>query len=87
MDVNSESHHDEPERQPRSAHTVAERLARACRALGLSATVLSPTRIKASVPHAHHHLAEVIKIMPDEDENLFALLELGRTHLPRQQDR
>ncbi len=55
---------------------------KACQAQGLSAAILSPTRIKVSLPKAHHHLAEVIKIMPDEDENLVPLLELGRTHLP-----
>jgi hypothetical protein len=51
-------------------HTIAERLAKACRAQGLSTAVLSPTRVKVSLPKSHHDLAEVIKIMPDETEYL-----------------
>ncbi|MEV5708793.1 hypothetical protein [Actinoallomurus sp. NPDC052274] len=55
---------------PEDAHTVADRLARACRVEGLSADVLGPTRVRACVPKTHAGLAEIIKIMPDEGEVL-----------------
>jgi hypothetical protein len=55
---------------PEDPHDLAERLVRACHEQGLSADVLSPTRVRASLPFAHPHLAEVIRIMPDEDEVL-----------------
>ena len=45
-------------------------LARSCKAAGLSADVLAPTRVRARVPNTHSGLSEVITIMPDEDEVL-----------------
>jgi hypothetical protein len=55
---------------PEDVHVLTERLVRACREAGLSADVLSPTRIRACVPSAHPHLAEIIKVRPDENEVL-----------------
>lgn len=59
-----------PNAVPEDPHTIADRLAKACQAQGLNAAILSPTRVNVSLPKAHHHLAEIIKIMPDEDESL-----------------
>ncbi|MEV0401244.1 hypothetical protein [Actinoallomurus sp. NPDC050550] len=55
---------------PEEVHVIAERLEKACREAGLSAEVLGPTRIRAWVPNANPHLAEIIKIRPDENEVL-----------------
>lgn len=50
------------------AHT--DRLAEACRKEGLIADVLGPASVKAYVPTAHAHLAEIIKIKPDDNGTL-----------------
>jgi hypothetical protein len=55
---------------PEDVHVLVERLVRACREAGLSADVLSPTRIRACVPNTSPHLAEIIKVRPDESEVL-----------------
>jgi hypothetical protein len=55
---------------PEDVHVIAERLVRACREAGLSAEITGPTRIRAWVPKANSHLAEIIKIRPDENEVL-----------------
>lgn len=55
---------------PEDVHTVADRLAQKCKAAGLDAEVLAPTRVRTFLPHVNAHLAEVITIMPDRDEVL-----------------
>lgn len=55
---------------PEDVHTIADRLVRSCKAVGLSAEVLAATRVRARVPNTHAGLSEIITITPDEDEVL-----------------
>jgi hypothetical protein len=68
--IDSMTTQDARQEHPEDVHTVADRLARACKAAGLGAEVLAPTRVRAFLPKANAHLAEIITIMPDRDETL-----------------
>ncbi|MEV5706580.1 hypothetical protein [Actinoallomurus sp. NPDC052274] len=50
-------------------HTLVTRLAEECEKVGLTATVLSPTRVHVSAG-AHSRLTETIRCHPDADEEL-----------------
>lgn len=68
--INSMTVQEASQAIPEDVHVIAERLVGACREAGLSAEIISPTRIRAWVPKANSHLAEIIKIRPDENEVL-----------------
>jgi hypothetical protein len=71
-----------PNVTPEEPHEVAARLAQACREQGLRADVLGPTRVHASMPDGHARLAEVVRIMPDEQETLSLYWSWGERICP-----
>jgi hypothetical protein len=71
-----------PNVTPEDTHVIAARLVQACRDKGLSATVMSPTRVWASMPDGHARLAETIRIMPDEQETLSLYWSWGERICP-----
>lgn len=65
---------------PEDPHTLAKRLTQDCRHAGLSADMLCPTRVRVSKPGVP--LAEVVRIMPDEDESLSLYWRTGERICP-----